>query len=294
MSLAFRTASDADALDIGLLGWRDRAVLRILDRAEAATPRQLAILAYGHRRVAQRRLARLWQAGLLERAALPPAHRGGAELAYRLSRRAQRQLGDRSTRARGSSRLGHTLDIVEAVCALVTASDDPRAWSPVTLWLTEPMARTYLGGPPYPDSIVVLSDGQRSGVVCLEVDHATQRRAVIAAKLAAYRGLRERHPDWHTLLVVPSATRARWLRRLFGSAREELVGSTWITTLPALCSDHLAAAIVPIGGGRQGRAAVRDLLADPGARSAAVPVASSAWLRLTGEGGGEDPACELA
>ncbi len=293
MSLAFRTARDADVLGIGLLGWRDRAVLRILDRAEAATARQLAVLAYGHRRVAQRRLARLWQAGLLERAVLPPAHRGGAELAYRLSRRAQLQLGDRSTRARGSSRLGHTLDIVEAVCALVTASQDPRAWSPVRAWLTEPMARTYLGGPPYPDSIVVLSDGQRSGVICLEVDHATQRRAVIAAKLAAYRELRRSHPEWQTLLVVPSATRVRWLRWLFGSARDDLVTSTWITTLPALCSDHLAAAIVPIGGVRQGRAAVGDLLTYLGPRRSATPVASSAWLQLTGEGGGEDRADEL-
>jgi hypothetical protein len=287
MSLAFRTASDADALDIGLLGWRDRAALRILDRAEAATARQLAILAYGHRRVAQRRLARLWQAGLLERAVLPPVHRGGAELAYRLSRRAQHQLGDRSMRARGSSRLGHTLDIVEAVCALVTASADPRAWSPVSLWLTEPMARTHLGGPPYPDSIVVLADGRRSGVICLEVDHATQRRAVIAAKLAAYRLLRQRHPEWQTLFVVPSAARARWLLRLFGSAHDDLVASTWITTLPALCAAHVAAPIVPIRG-RLGQAAVRDLLTDSAPRSSVPSVASGAWLQLLGEGGGED------
>ena len=87
MSTPFRIATDASGLDIGLLHYRDRAVLRILDRAEAATPRQLAILVYGHRRIAQRRLLRLWQAGLLERAIVSHAQRGGAELAYRLSDR---------------------------------------------------------------------------------------------------------------------------------------------------------------------------------------------------------------
>src|SRR5207302_749240 len=122
----FRTATDADALDIRLLRWRDRATLRILDRAEAATPCHLAILVYRHRRIAQRRLSALWRAGLLERTALPPRKRAGSELAYRLSRRAQRRLGDYSRRARGSNRLGHTLDIVETVCALVTAHGDAR------------------------------------------------------------------------------------------------------------------------------------------------------------------------
>jgi len=85
------------------------------DRAEAATPRQLATLVYGHRRIAQRRLLHLWQAGLLERAIVPHAQRGGAELAYRLSDRARRRLGDVATRSRGSNRLSHTLDIIETI-----------------------------------------------------------------------------------------------------------------------------------------------------------------------------------
>ena len=288
MSLAFRTAADADALGIGLLGWRDRAAVRILDRAEAATPRQLAILAYGHRRIAQRQLARLWRRGLLERTTLPPAHRGGAELAYRLSRVAQRQLGDRSTRARGSSRLAHTLDTVEVVCALVAASPDPRAWSPVAAWLTESMARSYLGRPPYPDSILVLSESGRSGVVCLELDHATQRRAVIAGKLAAYRGLRAEFPDWQTLFVVPSGARVRWLRDLFGGADDETAASTWVTTLPALQADRLAAAVVPLRRSA-GRTTVGGLCRDARPRTSTAPVASEAWVRLLGEGGLERP-----
>jgi Replication-relaxation len=122
MASVFRTATPADKRDIRLLHYRHRAVLRILDRAEAATPRQLAILVYSNLRVAQQRLASLYESGLLERTTLPPPRRGGAELAYRLSPRARYRLGDHSPRARGSNRLGHTLDIVETVCALVTAN----------------------------------------------------------------------------------------------------------------------------------------------------------------------------
>lgn len=85
MAYVFRIADTADALDIRLLRPTDRATLRVVDRAEAATPRQLAALIYSELRTAQLRLAALWQAGLLERMLLPPRHRGGAQLVYRLS-----------------------------------------------------------------------------------------------------------------------------------------------------------------------------------------------------------------
>jgi hypothetical protein len=287
MSLVFRTAFDADALDIRLLGYRDRATLRILDRAEAATPRQLAILVYRHRRVAQRRLAKLWQAGLLERAVLPPRKRAGSELAYRLSRRSQRQLGDSSRRLRGSNRLGHTLDIVDTVCALVTAQGDPRTGSPVQSWLTEATARTHLGGPPYPDSVVVLADADRSAVLCLELDRATQRLAAIEAKLAAYRRLADEHPAWQLLFVVPTANRARWLREVAAEANEAVADRAWVTSLAALRLHHLAAGLAGLGEARR-HATIEALLVPEARRSSLTPVGSEAWLRLLGEGGTED------
>jgi hypothetical protein len=286
MSLVFRTALDADALDIRLLGYRDRATLRILDRAEAATPRQLAILVYRHRRIAQRRLAALWQAGLLERAVLPPRRRAGAELAYRLSRRAQRQLGDSSRRVRGSNRLGHTLDIVETVCALATAHGDPRTSSPVQAWLTEATARSHLGGPPYPDSVVVLADGDRWAVLCLELDRATQRLAAIEAKLAAYRRLLDEHAYWQLLFVVPTANRARWLWDVAGEADEAVANRAWVTSLAALRGHHLAAGLVGLGESAR-HATIDDLLLPAAPRRSQAPVGSEAWLRLLGEGGVE-------
>jgi hypothetical protein len=287
MATVFRTASDADTADIRLLRYLDRAVLRILDRAEAATPRQLAILAYGNLRTAQERLALLWRAGLLERTTVPPPRRGGAELAYRLSRRAQRRLGDTSRRTRGSNRLGHTLDIVETLCALVTAHGDPRTSSPVQAWLTEATARSYLGGPPYPDSVIVLAEGERSVVLCLEIDRATQRLAAITGKLAAYRGLLETYPDWQLLFVVPTPTRARWLRRMAVAADEQVTARAWVTSIAVLGSSHMQAPIVSLGATGP-RATVGELLSRSAPRRSATPVGAEAWLRLLGEGGVEE------
>jgi hypothetical protein len=286
MNTSFRIATDASGIDIGRLHYRDRAVLRILDRAEAATPRQLAVLVYGHRRIAQRRLLRLWQAGLLERAIVPHAQRGGAELAYRLSDRARRRLGDTATRSRGSNRLGHTLDIVETVCALVSANRDPRLDSPVQLWLDEPNAAAVLGTPPYPDSVVALESEGRSGVVCLEIDEATQRRAVIEAKLNGYRRLFDAHPTWWLLFVVPSRNRARWLRTVAGGTDGTVATRAWVTSLEALQTRHLDAPAKSIT--EDSVANVRALVRSPPTRRTGAPVGSESWLRLLGEGGIED------
>lgn len=286
MNARFRIAADAPGLDIGLLSYRDRAVLRILDRAEAATPRQLAILVYRHRRIAQRRLLRLWQAGLLERAIVPRAQRGGAELAYRLSDRARRRLGDTATRTRGSNRLGHTLDIVETVCSLVTASGDPRLDSPVSLWLDEPSAAAVLGTPPYPDGVVVLMVDGRSGVLCLEIDEATQRRAVIEAKLGGYGPLFVDHPSWCLLFVVPSPNRARWLRMVASGVDDAVVSRTWVVTLTTLRVRRLDAEVRALADGRT--ATLRGLARSSDGRQCAAPVGSENWVRLLGEGGIED------
>ncbi len=287
MSSPFRVATDVPLLDIGSLHYRDRAVLRILDRAEAATPRQLTILVYGHLRIAQRRLLRLWQAGLLERAIVPQAQRGGAELAYRLSDRARRRLGDTATRSRGSNRLGHTLDVVEAVCALVTADGDPRRDSPVRLWLDEPSAAAVLGTPPYPDGVVAIEAGGRSGVICLEIDEATQRRAVIEAKVNGYRRLFDANPSWSLLFVVPSRNRARWLRMVANRVDEAVAARAWVTSLVALRTSHLDAPALPVTGDAPARA-LRAMLKESTDRRTAAHVGSEAWLRLLGEGGIEE------
>src|SRR6266545_3593210 len=136
MSVVFRESTERallSSLDVGLLSVRDRACLRLLYRAGVATAGQLSVLIYSSRRTALRRLRRLWQLGLLERAPLAP-ERGGIPVAYRITRRGSKRLGYVDTRTGGVSRVRHTLDIVDAICALVRSS--PGA---IQLWLTESM-----------------------------------------------------------------------------------------------------------------------------------------------------------
>lgn len=95
MSVVFRESADRapmSNLDVGLLSVRDRACLRLLYRAGVATAEQLTTLILPSRRTALRRLRRLWQLGLLERAPLAPDH-GGIPVVYRLSRRGSKRLG---------------------------------------------------------------------------------------------------------------------------------------------------------------------------------------------------------
>jgi hypothetical protein len=98
-------------VDPGFLPYRDRAALRILYRADVATTAQLTTLAYARRQTAQERLSRLYCAGYLERAILPPSSRGGAPFAFRISPRGRRRLGyDPLTRSRAGTQLVHAHD----------------------------------------------------------------------------------------------------------------------------------------------------------------------------------------
>jgi hypothetical protein len=94
----------------GFLPYRDRAALRILDRADVATTAQLTTLAYARGQTTQERLRRLDRAGYLERAIRPPSTRGGAPFAFRVSPRGCRRLGyDPLTRSRAGTQLRHTV-----------------------------------------------------------------------------------------------------------------------------------------------------------------------------------------
>ena len=119
MSATFRVFAPDSAHDIDLdaLPITDRACLRLLNRAGAATAVQLAGLVYGSLRVSQKHLLRLYQSGLLERLPLADERYGQAEYAYRLSTLAHEQLQTGSPVSPGIY-LRHTLDIVSTVCAL--------------------------------------------------------------------------------------------------------------------------------------------------------------------------------
>lgn len=285
MSVVFRESSERalmTTIDVGLLPIRDRACLRLLYRTGVATAAQLCVLIYASRRTALRRLRRLWQLGLLERAPLAP-ERGGIPVAYRITRRGSKRLGYVDTRTGGVGRVRHSLDIVDAVCALIRSA--PGA---VQLWLTEPMADGVLPAGVRPDSIVVVQLGAGSAVLCLEIDEATEHAPTIQRRLAAYERALAGRGGWHLLWVVPTAERLAWLRRV---ARWDdhagLDGCSWGLVLDDLRAGGLAAATSPVSWtGDVMR--LEGLMADPRRRRCPTPVGSPAWIRLLGTGGAEE------
>jgi len=286
MSSRFRTAAAHLERDPAELRRRDRAVLRILNRSGAATAAQLTVLAYRNRRLAQACLRRLWSDGLLERALLPPSSlRGGAPYAYRLSRGCLRRLGYRRIPPRGPGYLTHTLDAVDAVCALVAAGDPDRR-PLVQLWLPESIVADALPDGPRPDALVVLDDGRRSGVLCLEIDEATQHVAPIRAKLRAYREALAVRRGWHVVFAVPTAARGAWLGRAARGADLSLI-SAWAVTSAQLSAHGIEAPLTSLAdAGRS--TTLGGALTDVGPRRSAAPVGSGAWLDLLGSGAGEE------
>ena len=285
MTYRFHSACSTLRRDPGHLPARERAVLRILNRSQAATAAQLATVAYHDRHVAQVRLRRLWDIGYLERILLPPARApGGAPYAYRLSSACLRRLGYQRRLWRGPGYLAHTLDAVEAVRALV-ASSDPETQPLVSLWLPESIVDTGLLAGPSPDTIVVMDAQTGSGVLCLEIDEATQHVAPIRDKLRAYRRALADRPGWHVVLVVPTAARRGWLRRI---ARAEDAGSAsaWVIAMDDLRRGGIDARLLAIVG--SSTPTLREVLADPQPRRSATPVGSRAGLELLGSGGGEE------
>jgi len=285
MSVVFRESPERallSSLDVGLLSARDRACLRLLYRAGVATADQLATLIFPSRRTALRRLRRLWQLGLLERAPLAP-ERGGIPVAYRITRRGSKRLGYHDTRTGGVSRVRHTLDIVDAVCALVRSAPGS-----VQLWLTEPMTDGVLPAEVQPDSIVVLQRDGGSAVICLEIDEATEHSPTIRNRLAAYERALAGRTGWHVLWIVPTEERLGWLRRLGRwDQRSGLEGCSWGIVLDELRTLGLRARTQPVGWSG-GAVPLEAVVADPRLRRCPTPVGSPGWIRLLGSGGAEE------
>lgn len=285
MSVVFRESSKrtlTSRLDVGLLSVRDRACLRVLYRAGVATADQLSALIYPSRRTALRRLRRLWQLGLLERAAVAP-ERGGIPVAYRITRRGSKRLGYVDTRTGGVGRVRHTLDIVDAVCALARSAPDV-----LQLWLTEPMTDGVLPADVRPDSIVVVQLDRASAVLCLEVDEATEHAHTVRARLDAYERALAGRDGWQLVWVVPSAERLAWLRRVARwDERPVLEHRSWGLVLDDLRGTALRASTQPVGWSGDG-VPFAEPISDPRCRRCPTPLGTPGWVRLLGTGGAEE------
>jgi hypothetical protein len=111
-----------------------------------------------------------------------------------------------------------------------------------------------------------------------------------SAKFAAYRrpiGLR---PNWHLIVVVPSAIRADWMIRQAASL--DLGAQAWVVTRTDLTRDSLDTVLRPLTPGSP-LGSIRSLLKPP-VRLLPAPVGSRAWLELLADGGGEGGGVALA
>jgi hypothetical protein len=275
------------ALDIGLLGLADRAALRLLHRTLIAIPDQLATLVYSSRRTAYRHLARLARLDLVEVMPLPP-RRGGVPVAYRLTGKAMRRLGYEDARISGFAHLRHALDCVEAVCALVRAGETAATPMSLELWLPESTAGDAGVLPARPDGVVVLQRGNRSAVLCLEIDEASEHAPQIRSKLDTWGTVFAVRPELVLLFIVPTESRLAWLRRNCGPGRHTtLEGRSFGVVAGDLASAGYRALVAPVDW-RGDRRPLVSLIAEPRSRKSGTPVGSAAWVELLGSGGGED------
>lgn len=282
MSAAFRRVESGSLIDIDIdrLPLLDRACLRLLARCGVGTCIQLARLVYGQLHETQRRLLRLYRAGLLERTtvALTPLHK--AEFAYRVSETGHARLITGLAPA-PPSYVRHMLDGVDAVVAL-NHSDDPEH-PPAQLWMPDGMTGNRLGQFVRPDSIVVVTTDAGSAVLALEIDEGTEHRRPIRAKLAAYRRPLAARPSWHLVVVVPSPIRAEWMIRQAESL--DLGPRAWVVTRAELVQNSLDTLLRPLAPGLSS-ATISSLLKPP-RRLMSAPVGSRPWLELLANGGGE-------
>lgn len=289
MNAAFRS-SDVRARphrgDIAALPTRDRAVLRLLYRMEAATVRQLTDLAYRRARKGQYRLQQLWQLRLTERTRVATDHAGAPPYVHRLTYRVRQRLGYRTPQPQLSSRLRHLLDSHDVVCAL--ARPTPHAPNgPMQAWLTAPMAAKVFGGRVEPDGVVVLQLREQSAVVCIELDEGTEHHPVIIHKLERYAAQLGDRAGWHLLFVVPGRERMVRIRRLARRPGLAMRGHAWVTLLADVRRRGLNANTYPAWS-LEDPMALADLIDDQRDRSSATPVASDAWLAMLATGGVED------
>lgn len=141
--------------------------------------------------------------------------------------------------------------------------------------------------PARPDSIVALQTTDGSGVLCLEIDEATEHAPQIRSKPPAYERMLPSRPGWHVMFVVPTNDRLAWLRRVGHSQAATIHGRVWAVVLGDLDAAGIDAPVVSVGRAGE-RQLLRLLFDDPRPRRCPTPVASDAWVQLLGSGGGED------
>ncbi len=253
------TSASARRPGPGIAAWaalpeRDRSLLLWLVHGDVITAELAGLLAYGHRRVAQRRLARLVEYGLLSGSWAANSQRPRGRYAYALTKpvRAALELSiwpdARPPLTAGVpeavSPVIHGLATHDVFGAFLRAGNPERGFG-LAAWVPERPLIRLVSGLLRPDALAVVRAGDASIVVALERDLGTERGPVLAGKLARYRrifhGLPERAP-LHVGFVVDSGRRAASVQaRLRGSGAEGSVVTAWVVAEPALVADPYGA-----------------------------------------------------
>ena len=248
----------------GIAAWaalpeRDRGLLLWLVHGDVVTAELAGLLVYGHRRIAQRRLARLVEYGLLSGFWAANRQRPRGRYAYALTKPVRIAL-ERSIWPEGRPALSdgapeavspviHGLATHDVLAAFLRASDPERGFG-LSAWVPERLCiRLVRGGYLRPDALAVVRSGEASVLLAMERDLGTERGPMLAAKLERYRRVYDGGPasaPLHVGFVVDSGRRAASVRaRLRGAWGGGAPGgsavSAWVVAEPALAADPFGA-----------------------------------------------------
>jgi hypothetical protein len=231
---------------------RDRALLLWLVQGDVVTAELAALLAYGHLRVAQRRLARLVEYGLLTGFWAANRQRPRGRYAYALTKVARAQL-ERLVWPLGKPQLTqggietvspviHQLATHDLFAAFLRAADPDREVG-LAGWVPErALVRLTDSGYLRPDALAILRVREAMILMFIERDLGTERGSVLVDKLRRYRNSywRLKKPRaFHVCVVVGSQRRAFAVRRALRGSSDERAEAirVWVTTDTELLAD---------------------------------------------------------
>jgi len=238
----------------GVAAWtalpeRDRALLLWLVQGDVVTAELAALLAYGHLRIAQRRLAKLVGYGLLSGFWAANRQRPRGRYAYALTKQARQQL-ERLVWPEGKPKLTDgQIETVSPVIHQLATHDvfacflravDPASEVGLTAWVPErALIRLTRWGWLRPDALAVIGVGEASILLCIERDLGTERGGTLWSKVRSYRDVFDRRPEaapLHVGLVVDTPRRAASVRRGLRGDADGAAVRAWVTTAPELAT----------------------------------------------------------
>lgn len=197
---------------------RDQQLLLWLLGADIVTAQLAALLVYGPLRIAQRRLGRLVEVGLLEGFWTAGAQRPRGRYAYTLTRAARLDI-ERLAWPEGRPERAPELPASVPIHALAThdllaaflRTADPAVPEGLVAWVPERACGPLFGGLLRPDALAGVRVGDRLATLFIERDLGTERGEGLADKIRRYRSLLGRAPEapvW-VAFVVESERRGR-------------------------------------------------------------------------------------